>query len=213
MANFPLTVHHDDARRIARANALILTRQVKLGVYDVQDALLVRQNERRRQIGAEDVADAIVARITIGYVYTVTLLQLNLSDVKAAGHKTQRDFFDVWLKRYSTIEPDTVVNVCRFEHAEPAPRFLTAKPPYGITTRRDKAARGEPECVPSMELADLATANTRRYEETHNEDLRRRRAQSIAQLAKDAARRGDASQARALHGEINRLIELIEGAA
>lgn len=209
---WPLVLHHDDAQRIAHATVVILTRKIEVGVYDIVDALVIRQNERRRKIGAQDAGDATVAHIEITTITVTTLGALDLAAIKQAGWKDRGHLHQSWARRGRSTDAQAPIKVCAFQPAEPAPRLLTAKPPYGYTTNPARAAIGEPECVPAADLRELATENTRRYEREHNDDLRRRRAQSIAQLAKDAARRSDIQQARALHAEVNRLVELIERA-
>lgn len=212
---WPLVLHHDDAQRIAHATVVILTRKIEVGVYDIVDALVIRQNERRRKIGAQDAGDATVAHIEITTITVTTLGALDIAAIKQAGWKDRAHLIQSWERRGRSTDAQAPIKVCAFKHTEPPPRFMHVNPASGYTTDPRRAVIEErlaTEVLAASDLAVLAADNTRRYQAEHNEDLRRRRAQSIAQLAKDAARRGDIQQARALHAEVNRLVELIERA-
>ena len=183
MSSWPLLLPHATIRRILDRNTsrLILTRHVKPGEYQVQDEGLERRNREHRAKGRDDLQhDPDVVSIVITHVHKITLLDVDLALARAAGFKTQRDFYDDWLIRRRVIVPDLEVMVHAFGLAE-TPRYLHARVHRGYTSDPLRAARGEPEALDPMDLRRYAdTARWRddqlRREQAHRERLQRRRA-------------------------------------
>ena len=191
--NWPLALHHDDARRIHRATVLIVTRQIKPGTYDVADALIVRQNERRRKIGQEDIADATIATIIITTIEERQLIDLDLRTVRAAGWKTQRDFYEEWLRRRGEIDPYRTVKVCAYSLTERL-RLLHKRVARGYTSNSAEAAAGEPEALSASDLAKLC----QRARERHDQRTRaQREATPLADRVLELQRRSDTGDRQA----------------
>lgn len=181
-AGYPLILRHADITRVVNRNAsrLILTRNMKLGSYELQDDHVVRRNERYRKDGRWDLMyDPGVVTIEISEITSMTLMDLNLAIVRAAGFKTQREFYDAWVEHRS-INPATQVRVCRFMLIEPV-RMLHRNVHRGYTTNPGLAARDEPSALSVSELKRYAdTARWRddqeRRAQAHLARLRKRRA-------------------------------------
>lgn len=216
-AAWPLQLPHQAANRILRSTKLVLTASIKPGLYDVQDALTARRNQRRRNAGHyEDQADPTVATIHITEVDEILIIALTLQVVRACGFKTQRDFYDDWLTRRRTIDPDLPVLVCSFQH-EQRDRYLHQNVGRGYTTRPGQAVienheEGAVVALSAQELKQIAGANHRRYERERRDEITRQRARSIHARLKTAVHAEDAREVRALRDELDRLADLIEAA-
>lgn len=216
MNHFPLVLPHAQVRRILdrKANRLIVTRQIKQGTYDVQDALAARRLDRylKGPRMGEPPPSASVFAITVTEVWETTLTGLDFATIRAAGFKTQRDFYDEWIEWRRHIDPDELVRVCAFGFTDPG-RFLHAKVHRGYTTNPAESARGEPQALSSGELKELAGDAARRFDRQRREEIRRRQARSLAQRLKLATAKGDSREMRALSREIDRLAAEQERAA
>lgn len=197
MIGYPLVLRHADVQRIVNRSAslLILTGTVRPGTCQIQDALIVRRNERHRKAGRFDLqTDPIIRTVEITHVDTVRLIDLDLAIVRAAGFKIQRDFYDDWLERRGHIDPSLEVRVCRFVTVEPV-RMLHRRVHRGYTTNPALAAHGEPAALTAGELAKLSNAATQRYERERRLELGRRQAESIKARRRLAEARGDYAEA------------------
>lgn len=215
MNHFPLVLPHPQVRRILdkRAACLIITRKIKVGTYDVQDALVVRRNERFRKKGHfEQMTNPSVFAITITEITKTPLGNLNLPTVMAMGFKTQRDFYDDWLERHRYLDLSEPVSVCRFGFADQG-RYLHGSVHRGYTTIPAEGAKGEPQALSAAELKELAGAATRRYEREHREEIRAQRARSVMKAIRKAEQNGDVSELRSLRAQLDRLIKEHERAA
>jgi hypothetical protein len=195
--SWPLVLRHADVQRAVnrRAGRLILTGSVKRGICELQDALIVRRNERYRKNGRSDLQqDPTVATIAITEIDQLRLVDVDLGIIRAAGFKTQRDFYDDWLQRRSFIDLELEVRVCRFSMAEPV-RLLHRRAHRGYTSDPRLAAQGEPEALSREDLSKLSNAATQRYEREHAQEIARRQANSIRARRRDAERRGEWRQA------------------
>jgi hypothetical protein len=193
VSGWPLVLRHADVKRVANHNAslLVLTGSIRLGMCELQDALIVRRNERYRKDGRFDLQqDPAIRTIAITKIDQLRLMDVDLGIIRAAGFKTQRDFYDDWLQRRSFIDPELEVRVCRFSMAEPV-RLLHRRAHRGYTSDPRLAAQGEPEALSREDLSKLSNAATQRYEREHAREVARRRAASIRARRRDAERRGE----------------------
>jgi hypothetical protein len=195
METWPLVLPHQQIKRMLdrHADQLILTARVRPGSYQIQDALIQRQNDRRRRAGRHaEQADPTVLRIRIIDVSELRLIDVDLGIVRRAGYKTQRDFYQDWLERRRHIDPDTPVRVCKFTH-EAGERYLHQRVHRGYTDEPAQGARGEPAALSAAELAGLARGAARRLEQQRAAELAHQRARSIGIRIKEAARRHDST--------------------
>lgn len=204
MTGYPLVLRHEDIKRVLNRNAsrLILTGTVRPGAHHLQDAQIVRKNERHRKNGRHDLQqDPTVRHITITHVDTIPLIVVDLTIVLAAGFKTQRDFYDDWLARRHTIDPDLPVHVVHFSPAEPV-RLLHRRLHRGYTTDPRQAAPGEPEALSAIDLKKYADTAAWRYEQQHRDEMARRQAESLKLRRRQAEARGDYEEAVLLTQEL-----------
>lgn len=183
MSTWPLILPHADITRVVNRNAsrLISTRTLKRGAYQLQDAHIVDRNARYRKDGRWDLHyDPGVVTVEISEVASTTLMALDLGVVRAAGFKTQRDFYDDWLERRGWVDPDLEIRVYRFSLTEPV-RMLHRNVHRGYTTNTADAARDEPSALSVSEL--------RRYADTARwrDDQERRALAHLARLRKRRA--------------------------
>lgn len=206
MSAWPLEIPHADAQRVLKgASVLIVTRSVKPGAYELQDALIVRRNARYRRDGRHDLqASPDVASIVVKTVDEMRLMDLDLAIVRAAGFKTQRDFYDDWYQRRGWIDGETLVRVCRVRIVEPV-RMLHQRVHRGYTTDPTRAARDEPSALSASELRELAGAAHRRYEREHAAEIQRRELVSLMARWRQAAKAGNYAEAIRLSRQLARL--------
>jgi hypothetical protein len=208
-AGWPLVLPHQQIGRILnrRADRLVLTAHVRPGGYDVQDALALRRNERRRRAGRiSELEDPIVFAIEIVHIHETTLLDLDLRTVCGAGYKTQRDFYDDWLRRRRHINPAQPVRVCHFNFRA-RERYLHRWVHRGYTTNPADAASFEPAALSAVELAELARDAARRLDRIRREDARRRRVRSLNVRLREAILEHDAAAEGAIRLEIRDLFQ------
>ena len=181
MSGWPLVLRHADITRIVNRNAtrLIVTRSIKPGVYELHDQHVVRRNERYKKQGRWDLQyDPAVVSINVEAVVAQALKHLDLSDVRGAGYKTQREFYDYWYETHRRyIDPWTLVRVARFHLVEPV-RMLHRNVARGYTTNPREAVRDEPSALSESELKRYA--DTARW----RDDQERREAAHLARLRK-----------------------------
>jgi hypothetical protein len=195
--------HAQIARMLARRTSrLILTARLRPGTYHVHDALSVRQNERRRRAGRfTEQQDPTIFAITITGIRELALVDLDLVTVRAAGYRTQRDFYDDWLRRRHHLDPRETARVCAFAFEAPE-RYLHQRAHRGYTENPLQAARGEPAALSAAELADLSAGARRRHQQHQREDARRQHARSLAARIKLAVLDHDGEAAEAIRQEI-----------
>lgn len=177
MTGWPLLLPHDTIRRILNHNTrlLIHTRHLKPGEYQVQDEGLEQRNRQHRQEGRDDLqSDPNVVSIVITHVQRTTLLDIDLAMARAAGYRTQRDFYDAWLERRRVIIPGLEVLVHAFRLAE-TPRYLHERVHRGYTSDPARAARGEPEALDAMDLRRYADTARWRDDQIRREQAHRAR--------------------------------------
>lgn len=201
-----LTLPHEAAKRLFSSSLLIVARDVKVGSYEVHDALVARRNRRRTER-----SEAKIATIHVSDVQAVALMDLDLRRVRAAGFKTQRDFYEDWLERHGLIESALQVSVCRFAFEE-QPRMLHAKLHRGYTTNPAEAARDEPSALSSSELKLLTGRARARFEREQRQELLRRQVRALNARIRDAARRGDVEAFRVAERDLARLRAMAEAA-
>jgi hypothetical protein len=178
-----LVLRHADITRIVNRNAtrLIVTRSIKVGVYELHDQHVVRRNERYKKQGRWDLQyDPAVVSINVEAVERIRLGDLTLGVVRAAGYRTQREFYDDWLATKRWIDPDAQVRVARFMLVE-AVRMLHRNVARGYTTNPREAVRDEPSALSESELKRYA--DTARW----RDDQERREAAHLARLRKRKA--------------------------
>lgn len=206
MSAWPLEIPHADAQRILKgASTLIVTRSVKPGAYDLQDALIVRRNARYRKDGRHDLqASPDVTSIVVKAVDEMRLMDLDLAIVRSAGWKAQRDFYDDWYQRRGWIDGETLVRVCRVRIVEPV-RMLHRRVHRGYTTDPAKAVRDEPSALSASELRELAGAAHRRFEREHARELRDRAMSSLKARRRQAEKAGNYRESIRLTRQIEKL--------
>jgi hypothetical protein len=183
MSGYPLILRHADITRVVNRNAtrLILTRNIKPGVYELQDQHIVKRNDRYKKQGRWDLQyDPSVVSINVENVERLRLGDLTLGIVRGAGYRTQRDFYDDWFATRRSIDPDAQVRVARFMLVE-AVRMLHRNVARGYTTNPREAVRDEPSALSESELKRYA--DTARW----RDDQERREAAHLARLRKRKA--------------------------
>jgi excisionase family DNA binding protein len=208
-AGWPLVLPHQQIGRILnrRADRLIVTCHVRLGGYDVQDALTLRRNERRRRAGRiSELEDPTVFAIEIIHIDETALADLDLRTVRGAGYETQRDFYDDWLRRRRHIDPGQPVRVCAFAF-QARERYLHQRIHRGYTENPAHAAPGEAAALSVGELAGLARDAARRLDRIRREDARRRRVRSLNVRLREAILEHDIAAEGAIRLEIRDLFQ------
>jgi hypothetical protein len=183
MSGWPLVLRHADITRIVNRNAtrLIVTRNVKPGVYTIHDQHVVRRNDRYKKQGRWDLQhDPSVVAINVESVERLPLGDLTLGIVRSAGYRTQREFYDDWYQTKRHLDPETQVRVARFMLVE-AVRMLHRNVARGYTTNTRDAVRDEPSALSESELKRYA--DTARW----RDDQERREAAHLARLKKRRA--------------------------
>jgi hypothetical protein len=208
MNNWPLVLPHAHVARILKHNAsrLIVTSRIRTGSYDVQDALTVRRNDRKRKAGrfSEQEHPSVFA-IKITDICEFALVELDLGIVRAAGFRTQRDFYDDWLERRRWICPDEPVRVCAFVFEAPE-RYLHRRVHRGYTTNPADGAKGECAALSASELRDLSAGAAKRLERERRQETMTQRARSLQIRLKDALKRQEVEEARRLSLELADLL-------
>lgn len=206
---FPLVLAHSQIRRMLerRPSALVSTTRPRLGGYVVQDALTVRRNERFRRANRSDQQlSPDICAISITAVDWLTLGGLDYPTIHACGFRTQRDFYDDWLRRRQSIDVCQDVCVARFHFIE-QPRFLHYKTFGGYTTDPALSMPGEPEALSADDLQRLSAGSRARYEREHRDRLHLERARSISLRVREATRAGRPEELLALRAELERLAD------
>jgi hypothetical protein len=132
MQPFAIAMGRREIRRLLerRATVLVLGRELTPDTYLLGDE------------------DGVTIRVT--GVRRCALRDLDFPACRAAGHRTQRDFFDAWYERHGIIDPDRVVTVAVFVLAEDA-RWLHRRVHRGYTHDPAESA----DYVQALDRADL----------------------------------------------------------
>ena len=207
MNRFPLVLPHSQIRRMLERHPsrFVSTTHRHRGSHTVQDALTVRRNERFRNAGRDDQQTSPDAfAITITAADLERLGGLDYLTIHACGFRTQRDFYDDWLRRRHAIDVHQDVYVVRFHFIEQS-RFLHRKTFGGYTADPALSMPGEPEALSADDLERLGAGAWARYECEHRDEICLERARSISLRVREAARAGDYEEVLALRAELERL--------
>ena len=142
--------------------------------------------------------DPVVMAVEITQTVQAALADLDYPTIRATGFRTQRDFYDDWMARHHTIDPDRQVWVCWFTVIEDA-WYLHHATDGGLTRDPSKAMKGEGQAVSPTELKLLGARAERKHETEKRATREAMPLEKRLAIVRQRAADGDSQAARHLH--------------
>lgn len=159
-----------------------------------------------------------IGRFLVRWVDFAQLDALDYSEARAEGFKTQRDFYDHWLRTHGYIDPAQAVWVIRFTVDTDSDRFLApaGQPPSDYTSNVHRSLEPVP-VVPREVQAEMSREASERDDQMRREWLREREQMTLSERVRSLeglrnGRRADVSrELRVISDRIERAERQIGG--